>query len=305
VRLHRHRRIDALHALWMHPQGTTAALAGALLDVPVLLHLNGGDLAAMPAVPFGGRATRPGRLRLRFAAAGASRVTAPSDAAAREAHALGIVAERLTLGVALDRWPVRAPRARANGTPMRLLSVADVRPVKDYTTLLGAVSRLVGSGHDVRLDCVGLGTTHGSIEHGARARGIAHVVHCHEPMPHAALRALVDEAHALVVSSRYEGDPIAALEAAIAGVPVAGTAVGHLTEWAAADAALTCDTGDPAGLATCVARMIEDDALRLRLAANAQALACTHDADAAATRVLALYEALARQPERLWAPAPV
>jgi glycosyltransferase involved in cell wall biosynthesis len=301
-RLHRERRIDVLHALWMHPQGTTAALAGSLLQVPVLLHINGGDLTALPDAAFGGRATLPGRVRLRLAVAGAAHVTVPSQIVARDARALGITAERLTLGVARDRWPERAPRSRTSGGALRLLCVADLRPVKDHATLLHAVARLVECGRDVHLDCIGVDTMQGAAQRLTAQLGISDVVRFHDVLPHAALRALVVDAHALVVSSRYEGDPVAALEAAVAGVPVIGTAVGHLVEWAACDAALTCDTGDAAGLAGCIARIMDDEVLRVRIAQNAQVLAVACDADAAADRVLELYSSLTQPASELAIP---
>jgi glycosyltransferase involved in cell wall biosynthesis len=302
LRLHRERRIDVLHALWMHPQGTTAALAGTLLRVPMLLHLNGGDVAALPDAGFGGRATLPGRVRLRLAVAGAAHVTVPSHVVARDARALGITAERLTLGVARDRWPERAPRSRTSGGALRLLCVADLRPVKDHATLLHAVARLVECGRDVHLDCIGVDTMQGAAQRLTAQLGISDVVRFHDVLPHAALRALVVDAHALVVSSRYEGDPVAALEAAVAGVPVIGTAVGHLVEWAACDAALTCDTGDAAGLAGCIARIMDDEVLRVRIAQNAQVLAVACDADAAADRVLELYSSLTQPASELAIP---
>ena len=293
VRLQRERNIDVMHALWMHPQGTSAALAGAALGVPVVLHLNGGDLAAIPSIGFGGRATLPGRVRLRAAVAGATRVTVPSAAAARQARALGIEAEVLTLGVARDRWPSAAPRPRDPRAPMRLLSVADLRPVKNHALLLRAVALLGQQGRDVRLDCIGHDTMGGAVQRLAREMDLAHLVRFHEPVPFAALRAHVDAADALVVSSRHEGDPSAALEAAVAGLPVVGTAVGHLETWSAAGAALTCPPADASGLAACIARIMDDDALRLRLARNAQQMAIACDADAGARRVLELYEELA------------
>ena len=293
LRLHRERKIDVMHALWMHPQGTSAALAGAMLGVPVVLHLNGGDLAAIPSIGFGGRATLPGRARLRAAVAGATRVTVPSEAAARQARALGIEAEVLTLGVARDRWPSAAPRPRDPRAPMRLLSVADLRPVKDHALLLRAVALLVQQGRDVRLDCIGHDTMGGAVQRLSRELSLTHVVRFHEPAPFAALRAHVDTADALVVASLHEGDPIAALEAAVAGLPVVGTAVGHLETWSAAGAALTCPPADASGLAACIARIMDDDALRLRLARNAQKMATACDADAGAARVLELYDELA------------
>jgi glycosyltransferase involved in cell wall biosynthesis len=50
------------------------------------------------------------------------------------------------------------------------------------------------------------------------------------------------------------------LEAAVAGVPTVGTAVGHLAEWAP-QAALTVPVGDWASLAHGIRRVMRDDAL--------------------------------------------
>jgi glycosyltransferase involved in cell wall biosynthesis len=190
--------------------------------------VNGGNLAAVRDVAFGGRLRATGRVRLRLAVAGADRITVPSDLLAREAAGLGIRAERLTLGVPLDRWPPAAPRARSAGEPLRLLSVGSLNRVKDHRTLLHALAHLRVSGVDARLACVGEDLQGGTLERLAAELGIAPAVRFHGFVPHAELRSHFDNAHVLVVSSRYEGDPIAALEGAVAGLAVAGTAVGHL-----------------------------------------------------------------------------
>ena len=283
--------MDVLHALWMHPQGTTAALAGALLRRPVLLHVNGGDLTDLPAIGFGGRASLPGRARLRLARAGAAHVTVPSESMARRARELGFRAERLTLGVPLDRWPVRSPQPREAGAPFRLLSVGSLNRVKDHATLLRATAQVRTAGVPVRVDFVGEDTLGGAPARLAAELGVADVVHFHGFLPHAELRAHYEAAHALVVSSRHEADPIAALEAAVAGLPVIGSAVGHLSEWAP-EGALVCPPGNPAALAACMATVGDDEVLRLRLATAAQKHAVRHDADAAAARVLTLYDRL-------------
>ncbi|HSJ09052.1 MAG TPA: glycosyltransferase, partial [Longimicrobiales bacterium] len=284
---------DVLHALWMHPQGTAAAAAGALLRRPVLLHVNGGDLADLRDIAFGGRATWTGRVRLRAARAGALRVTAPSAAMVERARELGFAAERLTLGVALDRWPARAPQPRCIGAPLRLLSVGTLNRVKDHATLLRAVAMLRARGIALRLEVAGEDTLDGEVARTAAALGIADMVHLHGFMPQDALRAHMEAADALVVSSRHEADPIAALEAAIAGLAVVGTRVGHLAEWAPG-AARVCAPGDATALAGVIAEIAQDDALRLRLAAAAQRHAVQWDADRAAARVLEIYREMAR-----------
>jgi glycosyltransferase involved in cell wall biosynthesis len=291
--LHEQRRLgfDVLHALWMHPQGTAAALGGTLLRRPVLLHINGGDLADIGEIGFGGRASVPGRVRLGVALAAADRVTVPSERMVADTAARRVRAERLTLGVALNRWPVRPPEPRRPGTPLRLISVGSINRVKDHATLLRAFALLRGRGLDVQLDCAGEDTMGGRVQELARQLGLRDAVRFHGFVPHSSLRPLNENAHVLVVSSRYEGDPIAALEAAVAGLAVVGTRVGHLAEWAP-DAALTCDAGDAVELAAILATIADDDSLRLRLAAAAQHQAVHHDADRAARRVLEIYEEL-------------
>jgi glycosyltransferase involved in cell wall biosynthesis len=90
------------------------------------------------------------------------------------------------------------------------------------------------------------------------------------------------------MASRHEAGPVVALEAAIAGVPTVGTAVGHLVEWAPS-AALVVPVGDAPALADAIGRVLDDEALRLRLASAAQRLAIAEDADFTARAFEALY----------------
>ena len=81
----------------------------------------------------------------------------------------------------------------------------------------------------------------------------------------------------LLVTSRHESGPLVVLEAAVAGVPTVGTAVGHLAEWAPRAAAVV-PVGDAAALARETAALLADDARRVALAAEAQRLALGMDA---------------------------
>jgi glycosyltransferase involved in cell wall biosynthesis len=92
----------------------------------------------------------------------------------------------------------------------------------------------------------------------------------------------------MVFSSLSEGAPIAMLEAAIAGVPTVGTAVGHIAEYAP-EAAIAVPTRDAGALAEAIFRVAGDEDLRLRMAGRAQARALAEDADFTATAFLDLY----------------
>jgi glycosyltransferase involved in cell wall biosynthesis len=102
-------------------------------------------------------------------------------------------------------------------------------------------------------------------------------------------------AHLLVMSSRHETGPLVLLEAAIAGVPTAGTAVGHLAEWSPA-AALAVPVGDDAALADAMERLLHDEDLRLQLAWSAQRRAMREDADHTARAFEAMYLSLHEAP---------
>jgi glycosyltransferase involved in cell wall biosynthesis len=62
-------------------------------------------------------------------------------------------------------------------------------------------------------------------------------------LPQRQLRPLVEAADLMIISSRDEAGLFAMLEAAVAGVPTVGTAVGRIAEWAP-HAAVSVRAGD-------------------------------------------------------------
>ncbi len=294
---HRRERLDLIHVFFGTGTGPVARLAGAVLGVPVLLHLAGGETVALPGIGYGAARTLRGRLQLRLAA-GADRVTTASRPMVELAAARDITAERLPLGVDLSVWPPAEPRPREADRPARLLHVGSLNPVKDQATLLRAARRLADDDVAYHLDIVGVDTLDGELHRLAGELGLGGRVAFHGFLHRDRLRPLFDRADLLVISSRHEAGPMVALEAAVAGVPVVGTAVGHLAEWADHDppGAATVRPGDAPGLADAIAAVLDDDTRRLALARTAQRRAVEEDADATARRVLDIYEALAGSP---------
>ena len=288
TREHKRARFDVLHAFWLH-SGVIAGVASKLHGIPAVLHLSGCEVAALHDIRYGDARTLRGRVWLRWAAKAAGRVTVASTTMQTMARPLGIRAERLTIGVALDRWPAAAPRPRGAGRA-RLLSVASINAVKDHTTLLHAIADLRARGEEVELDVVGVDTLHGQVQALAETLELEHV-RFHGYVPHHELRPFFDRADLLVVSSRHEAGPIVALEAAIAGVPIVGTAVGHIAEWAPR-AALAVPCADARALSVAIAELLNDDAKRLAIAHAAQHIALREDADWTAARCTELYEEL-------------
>lgn len=287
---HRRAPFHVLHGVWASC-GTVAGAAGRLLRRPVVLHLPGGCVAAVPEIGWGLCLTRGGRATLRMAARTAHRVTVPSERMRAMAAARGIAAERVTYGVGLDAWPPLAPRRRAPDAPARLLFAASLNVVKDPATVVRAAARLREMGIGFRLDVLGEDLRGGEIQRLASGLGLDGVVRFHGVVPQAELRPWMERADLLLLASRHEGDPMVALEAAVAGVPTVGTPVGHLPEWAP-DAAAVVPFADPDALAAAVAAVLGDEEGRLRMAAAAQRHAIHHDADHAAGRILRIYDEL-------------
>ncbi|MGQ0630492.1 MAG: glycosyltransferase family 4 protein [Sporichthyaceae bacterium] len=93
----------------------------------------------------------------------------------------------------------------------------------------------------------------------------------------------------VVLSSRWEARALIAQEALRAGVPLVATAVGGLPDLVG-EAALLVPPGNPAALATAVARILDDPALAARLRATGPARAATWpDTGTMMTALLACY----------------
>lgn len=287
---HRARPFALVHAFfgWC---GTFAALIGWRHRLPVVFHAAGGEFVALRDVGYGMRCTTRDRIALRVAVAGATRITVATTYMQQLATELRFRTERVPLGVALDQWPVGESRARDPARPARLLHVGDIRPVKDQSMLMDAANHLASAGVAFELDMVGLDTMQGAIHRSRAARRLGRAVRWHGVVRRDTLRALMDRADLLLVSSRHEAGPIVVLEAAVAGVPTVGTAVGHVAEWAPA-AAIAVPVGDAAALAREAGALLADDQRRLAMAREAQRRAVACDADWTAAAFERIYDEL-------------
>lgn len=292
LREHRREAFSVLHAVWVSGPGMVAAAAGRLLRRPVLLHIPGGDLVALPDIGYGGCLSTLDRARVRVALAGSRHRTAPSAAICDRAADLGYPAERVPLGVSREAWVPQPPRPRAPDAPARLVHVGSLNEVKDQATLLRAARRMADAGLDFTLDIVGEDTLNGELQRLANELAIAERTRFHGFLTQARLKPLVSEAHLMLVSSLHEAGPVAAAEAAMVGVPTVGTAVGQLREWAP-DSAAVAPIGDDGELAAAALRLLRDDGKRLRIAAAAQTRVLAEDADWSAATISALYHQVA------------
>jgi glycosyltransferase involved in cell wall biosynthesis len=274
---HRRAPFDLVHAIFSGPCSLVAVTAAKLLRLPNLVHVAGGELVALPEIDYGGRQNWKGRLCEAVVLRGADVITAASAPILDLLQALGLKAQRVPLGVDLQAWPPLAPRSR-RAKQARLIHVASLNRVKDQPTLLRALAALVEMGLEFEMDIVGVDTLQGEMQRLASQLGLERHVRFHGFKTQRELRPMMESADLLVMSSLHETGPLVLLEAAVAGVPAVGTAVGHFVEWSPS-AALAVPVKDWDALANAIHQVLADEGLRLRMAKEAQRRAILEDAD--------------------------
>lgn len=281
---------DVVNAFWANAPALLAAAAARWHRIPLAVHLAGGELAAIPEIGYGGWLHARERTKTRLALRGAARVTAGSVFLQRLAASRGMTAEVVPLGVDPSLFPPAPPR---DEPAYRLLHVASLNAVKDQPTLLRALRRVADAEPSVRLDIAGEDMLGGAVRAEAERLGLLRQVAFHGLLRQDALAPLYRAADLFVLSSRHEAQSVALLEAASAGIPTVGTAVG-LVQDLAPEGAVSVSVGDDAALANGILDLLRDGERRRRMAGAARAFALAHDADSTALAFERIYGEIAR-----------
>jgi glycosyltransferase involved in cell wall biosynthesis len=256
VRMLRDHRVDVIHA---HKFGSNvwAALLGHRLGVPVVIsHEHTWSFEGQP-----GRRLADRHVVARFSDA----VIAVSDADRRRMVAeVGMPADRVVLipnGVAGrgagDSAAVVRELSLAPGAPV-LLQTATLRPQKAVEVMIAATAILRRSHPDVRLVVAGNGDV-ARLQAVAAAEGVADAVSLLGPRGDVA--NLLAAASVGVLSSDFEGMPLAVLEYMAAGLPVVATDVGGLPEIVRdGETGFLVAPRDPRALAERIGRLLADPA---------------------------------------------
>ena len=257
--------------------GFLGRLAARLVGVPVVLHTYHGHVLS----GYYGRFRSTGlRVMERALASLTDRLIAVSGSVRDDLVALGIApADRfVVVPLGLDLEPMfQAGRHRGTlrsefglRADMPLVGIVGrLFPIKNHHLFLEAAARLRASTPEVRFVVVGDGPLRPRLEERARQPDLAgRVIFTGWRHDLSKIYADID---ALVVSSINEGTPVSAIEAMAAGCAVVATRVGGLPDLIDdGRTGVLVTPGDPAALASAVARQLTDqtDSERMRSAAR-------------------------------------
>ncbi|MGQ9925753.1 MAG: glycosyltransferase family 4 protein [Chloroflexaceae bacterium] len=204
----------------------------------------------------------------------ADRLIAVSEDGARLLIERGVARERISVASGgCDRLPLR-PGGSPAGPPWSALCVAQWIPRKGVLELVRAWSRVARPGWRLEL----AGEPDAEPDYGAAVRAALVAaplgsITAHGTLSDAALAAAYARAAFFALPSHYEGYGLVFAEALAAGLPVVACAVGPLPEIVGPDAGFLVHPDDDTALDAALTRLMDDAALRERMAGAARARA--------------------------------
>ncbi|MCY3591197.1 MAG: N-acetyl-alpha-D-glucosaminyl L-malate synthase BshA [Acidobacteria bacterium] len=262
-------RLDVLHAHYAAPHAVAALLARRLLaegvgdrpPCPIVTTVHGTDVTLVGARPSY-------RDIVGWALRSSDRVTAPSEALAREAT------ERFSLDEPVDVIPNFVPPAAAGrrrepasaAESGLVVHVSNFRPVKRAADVIAAFA-LVLREIPARLCMVGDGPERAGAERRCRELGIGDHVTFLGNQTH--VEPILEQGDLFLSASESESFGLASLEALALGVPVVATRTGGVPEVVCENRnGLLCPVGDVEALAASCVALLRDPARRQAFAAH-------------------------------------
>jgi glycosyltransferase involved in cell wall biosynthesis len=277
---------DVIHAHWWLPAGWLSATAGP----PLVVTSHGSDVRLLERSRWLVRAARR-------VAARAARWTAVSRFLAADLERRLSLPDRtvevtpMPVDVALFEQGRATPKAE----PPRVLYAGNLLPSKGVDILIAAVALLRDRGIDCRLRILGQGPAHDQLVAEVRSLRLDDRVTIAPFVPQSEMPREYGAATITVLPTRghAEGLGLGLVEALLAGSAVIGTPAGGIPEVVEDGVTgLITPDGDPTALAERLARLLQDQSLRLRLIAQgSERVRRLYSLHASVDRFLTLFDA--------------
>ncbi|MGN9809955.1 glycosyltransferase family 4 protein [Micromonospora sp. BQ11] len=268
LRLHAQRPFDVLHAQYAYPNGLAVLRAARAAGLPAVVSVQGGDGHWVGTCC----ATHRHLVRAVFAHAPALLIGSESFAAEVCArHDLDPARFTVVPGATdTDRFAPTRPLGEVSAPPV-LLYHGRIDTRKGVLDLIDAVAKLRADATPVRLLISGIGPDVDATSARIADLGLTGDVEMLGAVPYERAHQVYARGEIFVSPTYAEGFSNTILEAMASGLPVVSTDVVGVRDCVRPDDnGLLVPAGDPAALAAAVRRLLDDAALRRRLAARAR-----------------------------------
>ena len=226
-KLHRQEEFKIVHGFWIRPGGFLAALIGKIWGMKSIVSVQGGDAIALPEINYG-QLRHPLLRKISFwALRNASALTSLTLYLAHNLSVAGFTGKDFNIipfGVdpAIFKF-----HDKHIVTPVKILHIGNLHPVKDQSTLLEAF-KIISEKIPSELTIIGEGPAEANLRKMILRFNLVGKVSILHPMPYEALPAYYDKADIMLHTSLSEGQAVVVAEAMSSGVLVCGTKVGLL-----------------------------------------------------------------------------
>ncbi len=281
---------DLVHALWTHPHGLMAYFASRYFKVPMLNSLQGGCLADIPSLPYGGNQGLIKKILTRLMLKRADHITAETRF---QKNLVPIDFQDKTsiiyYGMNEDNQ-AKVFKPISKQTPIKVIHVANLTPIKDQSTLIKVIHKL-SENYDIHLSIIGSDYYDEQIHQLADNLAIKHRVHFLGQLPHSEVLNQLRNHDIMLHTSLYEGSCLAIIEAWSVGLCTVGTSVGMMYDLAD-ELALVARPKDVEGLVAKMERLINHPEEQERLSAASLAWSAKHTMQDCVTSFANLYQQL-------------
>ena len=292
-RAHHAAPFRLVHGVWALPAGLAAVAAGRLLGIPSVVTVQGGEAAALPTLRYGNMLAARTRIPTLWTCRNAGTLVTVSRHQAEALAALGAAPPRTR--VIPYGSPHGTPPVQRTGplpSPLRLLAVANIHPLKNHETLLRAFA-LIRRRLPALLRIAGPDQRGGELRKLAAELGVADALSWAGEVPPAEMPREYAAADMLLHASWHEAQPVVLAEAAAAGLLAAGSRVGLFADLSPG-AVIAAPPGDHEALAAAVVDAAGDPARVASLRAALAAWAAEHTMEWTVASYLAIYREHAR-----------
>lgn len=257
IRDHCRQPFHLLHAHSTYPSGMIATIFKKLFRVPVLVGLDGAEGIALPSINFGDLVSKRRASLNQWIINEADAVTALTF------FQRDLVYKNLSIQKEIQVIPrgIASPSQQENKkeeskTPITILSIGYLSPVKDPITLIKAFHQIQKE-IDCRLIHVGQDYMQGEVQQLVKSLGIEDKVSFTGHVPYEQVNIFYKQADLFMLTSVYESQAMVVVEAMAMGIPVCGTHVGIMADLSG-KCCITVPPGESSLLAHAVIALLKD-----------------------------------------------